>query len=155
MHIPPNWGTFFALIVSFLVFWFIFSRLFFRPFLNLLAERERRFKDLNDRTEELIRQARVAEEEREAWLAELRKGAIARRETARRKAEEDAAQMMEAAKAEARDTLEQVRVKIETELRAAESELEQMGHSLASELAERVLGRPLNAGAATTTGKNN
>ena len=55
MHIPPNWGTFFALIVSFLVFWFIFSRLFFRPFLNLLSERERRFKELNDRTEELIR----------------------------------------------------------------------------------------------------
>jgi F-type H+-transporting ATPase subunit b len=155
MHIPPNWGTFFALIVSFLVFWFIFSRLFFRPFLNLLAERERRFKDLNDRTEELIKQARVAEEEREARLAEVRKGAIAQRETARRKAEEEAAQMMEAAKAEARDTLEQVRVKIETELKAAERELEQIGHSLASELAERVLGRPLNTGAATTTGKNN
>ena len=80
MHIPPNWGTFFALIVSFLVFWFIFSRLFFRPFLNLLSERERRFKDLNDRTEELIKQARAAEEEREARLAEVRKGAIARRE---------------------------------------------------------------------------
>ena len=153
MHIPPNWGTFFALIVSFLVFWFIFSRLFFRPFLNLLAERERKFKDLNDRTEELIKQARVAEEEREARLAEVQKGAFARRETERRKAEEDAARLMEAAKADARETLEQVRVKIETELKAAERELEQMGHSLASELAERVLGRPLNSGAAT--GKNN
>jgi F-type H+-transporting ATPase subunit b len=155
MHIPPNWGTFFALIVSFRVFWFIFSRLFFRPFLNLLSERERRFKELNDRTEELIRQARAAEAEREARLAEVRKSAIERRETERRKAEAEAAQMMEAAKAEARETLEQVHARIETELKAAESELEQMGHSLASELAERVLGRPLNGGAATTTGKNN
>ena len=153
MHIPPNWGTFFALIVSFLVFWFIFSRLFFRPFLDLLSERERRFKDLNDRTEELIKQARAAEEEREARLAEVRKGALSRRETERRRAEAEAAQMMEAAKAEARETLEQVRVKIETELKAAERELEQMGHSLASELAERVLGRPLSDSA--TTGKNN
>ena len=153
MHIPPNWGTFFALIVSFLVFWFIFSRLFFRPFLNLLSERERRFKDLNDRTEELIKQARAAEEEREARLAEVRKGALSRRETERRTAEAEAAQMMEAAKAEARETLEQVRVKIETELKAAERELEQMGHRLASELAERVLGRPLRDSA--TTGKNN
>jgi len=153
MHIPPNWGTFFALIVSFLVFWFIFSRLFFRPFLNLLSERERRFKDLNDRTEELIRQARAAEEEREARLAEVRRGAIVRRETERRKAEADAARKMEAAKAEAREALEQVRVKIETELKAAERELEQMGHSLASELAERVLGRPLTDSAATS--KNN
>ncbi|MGC2276023.1 MAG: hypothetical protein WA571_08435 [Candidatus Binatus sp.] len=153
MHIPPNWGTFFALIVSFLVFWFIFSRLFFRPFLNVLSERERRFKDLNDRTELLIRQAREAEAEREAQLAEVRKGAIARRESERRKAEAEAAQMMEAAKAEAREALDQVRGKIETELKAAERELEQMGHNLAGELAERVLGRPLNTGAAT--GKNN
>src|ERR1700675_1585957 len=153
MHLPPNWGTFFSLIVSFLVFWFIFSRLFFRPFLNLLSERERRFKDLNDRTEELIKQARAAEAEREERLAEVRRGAFTRRETERRTAEEQAAKMMEAAKAEARETLEQVRVKIETELKAAERELEQMGQSVASELAERVLGRPLNSGAAT--GKNN
>jgi F-type H+-transporting ATPase subunit b len=155
MHIPPNWGTFFALIVSFLVFWFIFSRLFFHPFLKLLSDRERRFKELNDRTEQLIKQARAAEEEREARLAEVRKSAIALRESERRKAEAEAAQLMEAAKAEARETLEQVRTKIETELKAAERELEQMGHSLASELAERVLGRPLNGSAATTTGKNN
>src|SRR5580704_4689643 len=141
MHIPPNWGTFFALIVSFLVFWFIFSRLFFRPFLNLLSERERRFKDLNDRTELLIKQAREAEAEREERLAEVRKGAFARRESERRKAE-------------AEEALEQVRAKIEAELKAAERELEQMGHSLASELAERVLGRPLS-GSATETGKNN
>ena len=153
MHIPPNWGTFFALIVSFLVFWFIFSRLFFRPFLNLLSERERRFKDLNDRTEELIKQARAAEEEREARLAEVRKDGIARRDSERRKAEAEAAQMMEAAKAAAHEALERAREKIETELKAAEHDLEQMGHSLANELAERVLGRPLSGSAAT--GKNN
>lgn len=152
MHIPPNWGTFFALIVSFLVFWFIFSRLFFRPFLNLLAERERRFKELNDRTEALIKQARAADDERESRLAAVRQSAIAHREAERRKAEGEAAQMMEAAKAGARDALEQARLKIETELKAAEQDLERMGHSLASELAERMLGRPLNGGAA---GKNN
>jgi F-type H+-transporting ATPase subunit b len=155
MHIPPNWGTFFALIVSFLVFWFIFSRLFFRPFLNLLSERERRFKDLNDRTELLLKQAREAEAEREARLAEVRKGAITKRETERRKAEAEAAELMEKAKAEAREALDRVRGDIEKELKAAESELERMGHNLAGELAERVLGRPLNSGAAGTTGKNN
>ena len=91
MHIPPNWGTFFALIVSFLVFWFIFSRLFFRPFLNLLTERERKFKELNDNTERLIREARAAQQECDARLAAVRQGAIARRETERRKAESEAA----------------------------------------------------------------
>jgi F-type H+-transporting ATPase subunit b len=152
MHIPPNWGTFFALIVSFLVFWFIFSRLFFRPFLNLLSQRESKFKELNDRTERLIKDARASEQECDGRLAAVRQEAIARRENERRKAESEAAQMMEAAKAEARAVLEQTRVRIETELKAAERELEQMGHSLASELAERMLGRPLNGGAATGKG---
>src|ERR1700687_1490680 len=119
MHIPPNWGTFLALIVSFLVFWFIFSRLFFRPFLNLLSERERRVKDLNDRTEQLIKEARVAEEERERRLPEVRRDATSRRESERRKAEAEAQQMMEAAKAEARQTLEPVRGKVEEDPKAA------------------------------------
>ena len=153
MHIPPNWGTFFALIVSFLVFWFIFSRLFFRPFLNLLSERERRFKELNDRTEELIRRARLAEEERETRLAEVRKGALTRRESERRKAEAEAAHMMEAAKVAAHEALERASSNIETELKAAERELEQVGRNLGSQLAERVLGRPLSGSAATS--KNN
>jgi F0F1-type ATP synthase membrane subunit b/b' len=153
MHIPPNWGTFFALIVSFLVFWFIFSRLFFRPFLNLLSERERRFKDLNDRTEQLIKEARAAEDEREKRLAAVRGEAIARRELERRKAEAEAIAMMDTAKAEARESLDKVRAKIDGELKAAERELEQMGHSLAADLAQRVLGRPLNGRA--NAGKSN
>jgi F0F1-type ATP synthase membrane subunit b/b' len=149
MHIPPNWGTFFTLIVSFLVFWFIFSRLFFKPFLNLQSLRERRFKDLNDRTEQLVRTARGAEEEREERLAAVRRDAIANRETERRNAEAKAAEIVEAAKSAARESLEQVRAKIEEELKAAERELQQMGRNLAAELAERVLGRPLNGAAAS------
>jgi F-type H+-transporting ATPase subunit b len=151
MHIPPNWGTFFVLIVSFLVFWFIFSRLFFRPFLNLLSEREKRFRSLSDRTEQLLKEARAADQEREKRLAQVRTESLQRREAERRKAESEAAQMMEAAREEARSQIESVRERIEGELRAAESELERIGHSLAGELAERVLGRTLGRGA----GSNN
>jgi|SRR5215469_11700229 len=144
MHIPPNWGTFGVLIVSFLVFWFIFSRLFFRPFLNLLSEREKRFRGLSDRTEQLLKEARTAEEAREERLTATRREALENRDAERRKAGEEAAQMLEAAKSDARELLESARTRIEGELRAAERELEQMGRTLASELAERVLGRPLN-----------
>lgn len=144
MHIPPNWGTFFALIVSFLVFWFIFSRLFFRPFLSLISKRENRLKDLSDRTEQLVNEARAAEEEREKRLAAVRRDALARREAERRAAEAAATELIEAAKTDARATLERVRVGIEQELAAAERELEGVGRTLAAELAERVLGRPLN-----------
>ena len=54
MHIPPDWGIFFTLIVSFLVFWFIFDRLFFGPFLKLLGDRENKLKDLSARFEIFI-----------------------------------------------------------------------------------------------------
>lgn len=149
MHIPPNWGTFAVLIVSFLVFWFIFSRLFFRPFLNLLSDRETRFRSLSDRTEQLLKEARSADEAREQRLTAIRREALEHRDAERRKVEAEAAEMLEAAKSDARASLEAARGRIEGELKAAERELEQMGRTLASELAERVLGRPLNGGGAS------
>jgi F0F1-type ATP synthase membrane subunit b/b' len=144
MHIPPNWGTFGVLIVSFLVFWFIFSRLFFRPFLNLLSEREERFRSLTDRTEQLLKEARAADEAREQRLNAIRREATEHRDSERRRIEAEAAQLLETAKADARASLDAAQTRIEGELKAAEHDLEQMGRTLASELAERVLGRRLN-----------
>jgi F-type H+-transporting ATPase subunit b len=144
MHIPPNWGTFFTLIVSFLVFWFIFSRIFFRPFLDLISKREQRFKDLGERTELLIRQAQAADEEREKRILAIRREEAASREAQRREAEADASKVLEAAKADARATLERANAHIEAELKNAERQLDEMGRNLAIELAQRVLGRRLN-----------
>jgi len=144
MHIPPDWGTFSVLVVSFLVFWFIFSRLFFGPFLTLLGERERRLKDLADRAEKLMLEERAAGEARERQMAELRAKLMAEREAQRREAEAHAARMMEDAKAEVRTALQQVRVGIENDLRAGERDLEEISRRLAAEVAERVLGRPLD-----------
>jgi len=144
MHIPPNWGTFAALIVSFLVFWFIFSRIFFRPFLDLLSKREQRFKDLGEHTELLIKQAKAAEDEREQRILAVRREASAKRETERRQAEGEAAKLLDGAKADARATLDSAHARIEEELKAAERQLDEMGRSLAADLAQRVLGRPLN-----------
>jgi F-type H+-transporting ATPase subunit b len=139
LKIPPDWGTFCALIVSFLVFWFIFKRLLFDPFLKLLADRERKLKGLKDRTEQLIREGRAAHERHEREMVEVRREALAEREGERRRAEEDA-------RLAAKDSIEQVRTEIERELRAAEQQLGTLGDNLAAELAERVLGRPLKGG---------
>jgi F-type H+-transporting ATPase subunit b len=146
LKIPPDWGTFFALIVSFLVFWFIFKRLLFDPFLKLLADRERKLKGLKDRTEQLIREGRAAHERHERELIEIRRQALAEREVERRRAEEEVTHMVEEARLAARESIEQVRNEIERELRAAEQQLGQLGENLAAELAERVLGRPLKSG---------
>ncbi len=146
LKIPPDWGTFCALIVSFLVFWFIFKRLLFGPFLKLLADRERKLKGLKDRTEQLIRKGRAAHERHEREIIAVRRVGLAERESDRRHAEEDVAHLIEEARMAAKESIEQVRAEIERELRAAEQQLGNLGENLAAELAERVLGRSLKSG---------
>jgi len=155
MHIPPDWGIFFTLIVSFLVFWFIFDRLFFGPFLKLLGDRENKLKELSARAEQLLKEEKAASQERDRQLIELRREALALREAERRKAEADAADLIEEAKTEAHKALDRVRAGIENELRAGERELEQLSRVLAVELAGRVLGRPLDGAAQGTQETSN
>jgi len=116
MHIPPDWGIFSILIVSFLVFWFIFNRLFLQPFLLLLETRERRLHELDERAAQLTRERQEAEARRAAELAALRRDALARRETERRRAEAEAQQHLEQARNAARDTIERARAAVQDEL---------------------------------------
>jgi len=155
MHIPPDWGIFFTLIVSFLVFWFIFDRLFFGPFLKLLGDRENKLKNLSARAEQLLKEENAAGQKRDLQLLELRRDALAAREAERRKAETDAARVIEEAKAKAQSALELVRAGIENELRAGERELERLSRVLAVELAGRVLGRPVDGAAQDAQGTSN
>jgi F-type H+-transporting ATPase subunit b len=155
MHIPPDWGIFFTLIVSFLVFWFIFDRLFFGPFLKLLGDRENKLKNLSARAEQLLKEEKAAGQKRDRQLLELRREALAAREAERRKAEADAARVIEEAKAKAQSALEHVRAGIENELRAGERELERLSRVLAVELAGSVLGRPVDGAAQDAQGTSN
>jgi F-type H+-transporting ATPase subunit b len=146
MHIPPDWGIFTALIVSFLIFWFIFGRLFFGPYLRLLGDRERRLRELQERTEQLLRDEKAAVEAREAGLAAVRHEALSRREAERRQAEAEAARIVAEARAQAKVELEEVREGIEHDFRMAANQLKQLAETLAAELATRVLGRTVTNG---------
>jgi F-type H+-transporting ATPase subunit b len=148
MHLPPDWGIFGTLIVSFLIFWFIFGRLFFDPFLKLIGDRERRLQEFSERTEQLLREEKAAVEAREAGLAAVRREALNRREAERRHAGVEAARMIAEARAEAKAELDQVRERIEQDFKAAASQLEQLAETLAAELAGRVLGRAVSNGRA-------
>ncbi len=144
MHIPPDWGIFFCLIVSFLVFWFIFDWLFFGPFLKMLGDRERKLTDLSTRAEQLLKEEKAAERERASQLAALSRETLAARDAERRRAETESALLIEESKAEAHSALERVKAGIEKDLQAAERELQQFSQALAIELAGRVLGRSVN-----------
>lgn len=143
MHLPPDWGIFGTLIVSFLVFWFIFGGLFFKPFLQLIADRERRLKNLNANTERLLSEAKAAVARREIELAEIRRQALVEREQERRAAQESAAHAIDQARHAARAELDKVRAGIEAEFAAAGRQLEELAGRLATELASRVLERPV------------
>jgi len=147
MHIPPDWGIFSLLIVSFLIFWFIFNRLFLQPFLLLLETRERRLRDLDERAAQLMKEKEGAEARRAAELMALRREALAQRELERRKAEAQAQQMLQDARAAARETTERARAEVQRELAAAQAELERAGRRLAAELVERLLHRPIEPAA--------
>jgi F-type H+-transporting ATPase subunit b len=154
MHIPPDWGIFAALIVSFLIFWFIFGRLFFGPFLDLLDERERRLRQFNERTEELLREEKAAVAAREAGLASVRREALGRREAERRRAETEAAHMIAEGRAQAKAELDEIRAGLERDFEAAADQLQQLAESLASELAGRVLGRAVANGGSAAARQN-
>src|SRR5437763_7764733 len=143
LQIPPDWGTFALLIVSFLVFWAIFKRLLFDPFMKMLAERERRIRGLSERTEQLLREGQSADEERDRQLIEVRREYLSKREAERRRVEEQTARIIEEARLASKDSVERVRMEIERQLAAAEKQLGQLGEDLAAELAQRVLGRKL------------
>ena len=151
MHLPPDWGILAALVVSFLIFWFVFGRLFFAPFLKLLSDRERRLQELSERTEQLLRDEKAAVEAREAGLAAVRHEALSRREAGRRQAEAEAARLVGEARAQAKAELDQMREGIEQDFRMAAGQLEQLAETLAAELATRVLGRAVTNGAAQPT----
>jgi F-type H+-transporting ATPase subunit b len=141
MHIPPDWGIFSILIVSFLVFWFIFNRLFLQPFLLLLETRERRLRELDERAAQLMKEKQDAEARRAAELMALRREALAQREVERRQAEAEAQNHLEQARSAARNAIERARAAVQDELTAAQEELERTGRRLAAELAERLLHR--------------
>jgi F-type H+-transporting ATPase subunit b len=143
MHLPPDWGIFGTLVVSFLVFWAVFGWLFFGPFLRLISARERRLKDLHEQTERLLRQEKTAVVERERELAELRRAALSQREQQRRESQEAAAHLIETARTKAREELERVRAELDAEFAAAGRQLEELARSLAGDLAARVLERPI------------
>ena len=146
MHLPPDWGIFGTLVASFLVFWFLFSRIFFAPFLRLISEREQRLNRLNEQTSRLLNEEKAAVARHEAEIAEVRRENLLQRERERRAAQEQAAHLLGEARGEARAEMDKVRAEMETEFAAAARQLEELAQTLALELAGRLLERPIVTG---------
>lgn len=128
-------------IVSFLLFWFLLNRILFKPFLGLLAERERR-------TEGFKAQAASLAEEVERLRAVYESGiAKAREEGDRAKAAilADGRLAREHLLAQARDDagkiLQKVREEIHGELQKGKAFAAREAEGIARQMAEKILGR--------------
>lgn len=128
-------------IVAFLVFWFLLTKLLFKPFIGLLEERERRTEGAKAEAAALKEEGERLSKEYERAIAQAREeGRAAKegiiqearqlRERLLSQAREEAARMVQAAREEIRKELERGR-----ELAAREAE------AIARQMAEKILGR--------------
>jgi F-type H+-transporting ATPase subunit b len=133
-----------ALIV--LVFYLVLRSLFFRPLLNVMAQREA--LTLGAQKSAQAAQAAAAEKIRqyEEALKQARAKVYAEQEAARRKLMEERAAFLKEARAKATAELNAAKQGMEKEFALAKKELEATSAELSVEIARRVLQAPSSPG---------
>jgi F-type H+-transporting ATPase subunit b len=142
LSFPPDW-TFVFQIVLFLVLWTFLRRLLFEPNLAVLRSREQRSAGALQEASEVRAQAEEISERYKTHLAEARAAALLQVDVVYRQAEEQARDLIEAARAEAARTLATMRATIDKEVSEARRDLEARVPNFSREIAEKLIGRPL------------
>lgn len=121
----------------------ILSQVAFRPFLSILQERkdrvdkaEKRARELQQRTEELM------ERYREAISAAQAQGAASREEI-RKEGLGKEMEILQKAVEEANRLIQEMKIKIAKEMGTARADLQLQAQNLSREIAEKILGRSL------------
>lgn len=142
--VTPNFGLIFWQLVTFLVVLFLLSKFAWKPIMSALRERETSIESALSAAEQAKLEMQGLKAENEKLLAEarmerdkiLKDAADAGNnilESARQKANEEGARM-----------IEQAREAIENEKRAALAEVKNLAAALSVDIAERILRRELN-----------
>lgn len=130
-------------IVAFLVFWFVLTRLLFRPSLALLNERERRTEGVKAETASLMEECERLRKEYEHAIAEAKEEGRAAKERITQEARQTRERLLSQAREEAARALEAVRVEIQKELQTGRELVTREAGVLAKQIAERILGREI------------
>ena len=128
-------------IIIFVLLWLALSKILFRPYLNLLDERERRTTGAQHDSGELEREGARLKAEYEEKLAQARAAGTATKDAIVQEGRQERERVLQQARDEAARTLEGAR-------REVQSQLDQERQLLASEVAEvardmvsKILGR--------------
>lgn len=140
LELPPA-ITFYCMVVAFFLFAAILSKLVLQPTQAVLAERAKRTSGALAEATRMQAEARALKDELAATLDRARHAGSAAGEQIRREAEANERKLLEAARAEAARTLEDVRTRVEKESAEARSTLRDQAGTLAQLAAEKILGR--------------
>ena len=128
-------------IVSFLVLWFLLTRLLFRPFVALLEEREKRTEGVKAEAAALVGEGERLRAQYESAIARAKGEGATAKEGILQQARQARERLLAEARAEAADSLAAVREEIQNELRRGRQPAAQEAEAIARQMAEKILGR--------------
>lgn len=139
----PDPGLLFWTTVIFLLFWFIMSRVAFKPIANALKDRETDIQNALDEAKKARAEMSQLQAENEKLLAQAREERTAILKEAKEAKEEIIAEAKERANAEYKRRVESALQDIENQKMAAMVELKNQAGQLAIEVAEKILRKEL------------
>jgi F-type H+-transporting ATPase subunit b len=141
----PHPPTIVLVAAAIIVLVFILNRWLFGPLNAILTQRQNEIDAAREEFESAQRVQNDRLEAVEARVAESRKESFAIREQAHGEAREHRDQVLAAAREDAAKEIEGARAEITKQIDAARGQLENDADEIAKTIAERVLGRPVDA----------
>jgi len=130
-------------IVAFLVFWFLLTKLLFKPFVGLLEERERRTEGVKAEAAALNEEGERLLKEYEYAIAKARDEGRAAKEKIVQEGRQARERLLGQAREDASRTLEAVRAEIGKELKRGREIAAREAEALAQQMAEKIIGRKI------------
>jgi F-type H+-transporting ATPase subunit b len=128
-------------IVIFLVLWLILSKVLFRPYLDLLEEREHQTSGTRHETNELERDGARLKAEYDEKINQARSAGTAARDAIIQQARQERERLLQSAREEAARKLESVRRDVQSQLERERALMAAEVVGVAQEMASKVLGR--------------
>jgi len=142
--ITPEWGLIFWTGISFLILLFILGKFAWKPILKSVNDREDSIRDALDQAEKAKREMENLQADNQNALKEARAEREAMLKEAREIKEKLIATAKEEAQLQAGKMIEQAQTAIESEKKAAMTELKNHVASLSVEIAEKVVREELS-----------
>lgn len=138
----PDW-TFLFQIALFLFLWTFLRRFLFEPNFEVLKAREERGIGAVKEASRVKAEAQAMGEQYAAQLTEARTGATQHVDALYREAEAQAQSLLNVARADATQTIAQMRDSLQKEIAEARQALEARAPEFSNEIAQKLLGRSL------------